>query len=329
MKETITGVVSWIKKWYNYSYVKDTITFTFFLFVSICFWFLYNLNDDFEVKVYVPVTLTDVPDDVLITTPLPPHVLATISGKGTALLRYQTDNTPPINIDFALYDKGTPTGHSRIPMTDVRMLLEKQLASGVRLGEVIADTMEFYYNRGISRRLPVRNQGHISTTAHNYIRSMRFKPDSIEVFASQDVLDTMRYAYTQQFSYTDLNRSETFNVGFMQQKGVYYKPNQVQLLLDIDFYTEKSIRVPVREVNFPAGLALRTFPNEVLVTFRIGASKYNSVTPQDFLILVSYEELLQNDHPKIRLHLKTSPEGISNVRIHPQEVDYLIERLEN
>lgn len=277
----------------------------------------------------MPLTLTDVPEDVLITTPLPPHVMATISGRGTALLLYQTDNIPPVKIDFTLYDKGTASGHSRVPMTDVRMLLEKQLTSGARLGEVIADTLEFYYNRGVSKRLPVRNRGHISTSAHNYIRSMRFKPDTVEVFAPRDVLDTMQYAYTQQYSFSEVNRSDTYKVEFMSQKGVYYKPDHVQLLLDVDFYTEKSIRVPVREVNFPAGLALRTFPSDVLVTFRIGASKYNSVTPQDFLILITYEELIKNDDQKIRLRLKTIPEGISNIRIHPQEVDYLIERMDN
>ena len=37
--------------------------------------------------------------------------------------------------------------------------------------------------------------------------------------------------------------------------------------------------------------------------------------------------LLRNPGPKYRLHLKSLPPGVSNVRISPQEVDYLIENV--
>ena len=35
-----------------------------------------------------------------------------------------------------------------------------------------------------------------------------------------------------------------------------------------------------------------------------------------------------NASDKYRLHLKSLPEGVSNVRITPAEVDYLIEQIE-
>ena len=46
------------------------------------------------------------------------------------------------------------------------------------------------------------------------------------------------------------------------------------------------------------------------------------------MLAVTYEELLQNEDPKIRLHLKSMPPGVSNVRIDPAEVDYLIEQVQ-
>ena len=50
------------------------------------------------------------------------------------------------------------------------------------------------------------------------------------------------------------------------------------------------------------------------------------MTAEDFVLVVSYEELLQNTSSKIPLHLKSIPEGVSAVRIHPAEVDYLLEQ---
>ena len=47
------------------------------------------------------------------------------------------------------------------------------------------------------------------------------------------------------------------------------------------------------------------------------------------MLAATYEELLQNPSIKYRLHLKSLPEGVSNVRIVPQEVDYLIEQTDS
>lgn len=73
---------------------------------------------------------------------------------------------------------------------------------------------------------------------------------------------------------------------------------------------------------------MRTFPSKVKVTFRVGMSRFKEITADDFVLAVTYEELMKNRSPKIQLHLKSMPSGVSNVRIDPSEVDYLIEQVQ-
>ena len=95
----------------------------------------------------------------------------------------------------------------------------------------------------------------------------------------------------------------------------------------VDFYTEKTVEVPIIGLNFPADKALRTFPASASITFRIGSAQFTQVTAESFVLGATYEELLNNVPEKYRLHLRSVPPGVSNVRIKPQEVDYLIENV--
>ena len=85
--------------------------------------------------------------------------------------------------------------------------------------------------------------------------------------------------------------------------------------------------MPVRPVNFPASKQLRTFPATVKVTFQVGMGLYRKITSENFVLVVNYEDLLKNKSTYCHLSLKTIPEGVSHVRISPQDVEYVIEEI--
>ena len=305
---------------------RDARAFLFFFLLSGIFWVLQNLNETYEVDMQFPITLKGVPDDVVITTDLPPYANVSLSDRGTVLVGYMGGSLPPITVDFNLYDNGMETGRGLVSMSDLRALVERQLSSTTRVVAIESDTLEFFFNRGICRKLPVRMVGNIKTHPHNYLRSAAFHPDSVLVYAPKLVLDTMTCAYTEPVTLSNLTGSITQPVSMRHGKGVRCVPDYVDVFADVDYYTEKSVEVPIVGLNFPADKSLRTFPGSVRVTFRIGASHYNDVTAKDFVLLITYDELLQNDKSKFHLTLKSCPEGVDGVRITPSEVDYLIEQ---
>ena len=104
-----------------------------------------------------------------------------------------------------------------------------------------------------------------------------------------------------------------------------FVPDRVSLSYCVDRLVEKTVSVPVQQVNFPASKQLRTFPASVSVSFQVGMALYRKITSENFVIVVNYEELLQNKGNKCHLSLKTLPPGVSYVRITPQDVEYVIE----
>ena len=85
------------------------------------------------------------------------------------------------------------------------------------------------------------------------------------------------------------------------------------------------MKVPVIGLNFPANISLKTFPSEVTVKYRVGAAYARNITSSSFVLATTYEELMHNPTQKLRLQLRSTPQGVSNVRIYPPEVEYLIE----
>ena len=47
--------------------------------------------------------------------------------------------------------------------------------------------------------------------------------------------------------------------------------------------------------------------------------------PENFVLATTYEDLINNPSQKLRLKLKSIPLGVTNVRLYPQEVEYLLE----
>jgi hypothetical protein len=240
--------------------------------------------------------------------------------------RYSVQNA--LEVDFEKYDAGLSNARVQVPITDVQRMIHSQLGVTSHVIAVRPDTLEYYYNRGIARRLPVKVCGSISASPQNYIQSMNISEDSVLVYAPNNVLDTMQYAYTQAVNLLGLKENVTQNVSFRRMKGVEYVPSMVEMTTFVGYYAEKTVEVPIIGLNFPGDKELRTFPSRAKVTFRVESGQYQRITSDNFVLAITYEELLQNPSDKYRLHLKSLPEGVTNARISPQEVDYLIEKSE-
>lgn len=326
MNARISRIIRKIRLALLSSKARETLVFLFFLAVSYGFWLLQTLNESFDVRLRVPLQLSGVPENVVITTPLPGQITVSVHDKGTSLMRFlRRKELRPVELDFANYDDGASSARVQISIQEIQRALQNQLDATTHIQSIHPDTIEYYYNRGLAYRLPVKISGEVTTTPQNYLVGMRPEPDTITVYAPPQVLDTMQAAYVN-VSLSQLTANTTVRVAPRPMKGVRYEPGNIRVTALVDYYTEKTVEVPIIGLNFPGDKVLRTFPGKARVTFRVGSSQFGQYTADNFVLAATYEELLQNVSPKYRLHLKSLPEGVSNVRIVPQEIDYLIEQ---
>ena len=306
---------------------REFFIFLFFFLVAGGFWLLQTLNNDYETEFSVPVRLRNVPDNVVITSEPPSKLQVRVKDKGTVLLNYMLGKSfYPVTIDFEEY--GRDNGNSvRIYASRFAKEITSQLKASTQLLSIKPDTLEYIYSTGVSKRVPVRLQGAIRAERQYYFPDTIFEPDSVLMYAPQEILDTIEVAYTQHVTLENVSDTVTRQLSLQARKGVKFVPSVTRMTLPVDIYTEKTVEVPLRGVNFPADKVLRAFPSKVEITFQVGVSRFREITAEDFHLYVTYEELLHLGSGKYTVVLRNVPEGVSHVRFNPAQVDFLIEQV--
>lgn len=305
---------------------REFFTFLFFLIIAALFWLEQTLDREYEIEVKVPLKLKNIPENIVITSDFPSDLVVTLRDKGNTLLNYQlTKRFYPINIDFS--EHLNRRHHVSLLSNAYSKAITAQLANSTSVSAIKPDTIDYYYSEGKSKKVPVRLHGRVTPGQQYYISDTIFNPAEVTVYAPQGVLDTITVAYTKSFEATQIEDTLRRQVELESGRGVKFVPDVVELALPVDIYTEKSVEVPIEGVNFPAGKTLRAFPSKVKVTFHVGLSKYLDIKPEDFHVLVSYEELSKLDGEKYQVKLKKQPNGVSQVRVYPAQIDFLIENV--
>ena len=283
------------------------------------------LNETYEREVSVPAYLVNVPKNVVITSDMEDTVRVTVRDKGFALLAYiYGEGVRPININFQSFVT-RQSGYGVVPSQELMKMVNQRFSGASKVVQVKPDRLDFYYNYGQSRQVPVKMAGVVVPGKSFYLARTRFWPETVTVYGSKQTLDSLRYVKTVPINITNFNDTVVKTVALEKIKGVKIVPNIVRIGLYPDILTEETIEVPVTAVNMPEGKVLRSFPQRVTVNFIVGASMFRSISSDQFAVVVDYNELIEHPSDKCNIHLRQCPQGVRNARLQMTQVDYLIE----
>ncbi len=326
MENRLTKIYRVVRNFLFSSVNKEFLIFLFFLFLSGTFWLVMTLNETFEQEISVPVRLVNVPKNVVMTSDIEDTVRVTVRDKGFALATYiYGDRIVPVNINYSTY-ANRQTGYGIVPTADLLKMASQKFTGASKVLQVKPDHLDFYFNYGVSKQLPVRMSGNVVPGRSYYLARTKFWPDVVTVYASKRILDSLRYVKTVPINIVNFGDTVIRTVALERIKGVKVVPKEVRIGLYPDILTEESIDVTVKAINMPEGKMLRTFPSRVKVNFTVGASMFRNVSAEQFTVVVDYNEIMQHPSDKCNLYLKSSPHGVRNARLQISQVDYLIEQ---
>ena len=301
---------------------KEFLIFLFFLALSGAFWLLMTLNETMEREFKIPMRLTGVPRNAVITGELPDTVRVTVRDKGFTLVTY---DFRPLVFRFSNY-ADEDEGKGVIPLTDVQKQVLSQMYGSSKLLQVKPGAFDFYFTYGTSKKVPVVFRGKITTSESYYLAHTEFYPSIVTVYANKQQLDKLQTVEIEPFNYRNLQDTIRQAVKIRKIRGVKIVPSTVRLSVYPDVLTEEAIEVPITAINMPPGMVLRTFPSKVTVRFTIGASLFRTIKPNLFKVVVDYEELAANPSDKCTLQLRSVPRSVSKASLEIDRVDYLLEQ---
>lgn len=303
---------------------KQFFVFLFFLLLSAIFWLMLTLNETYEKEVKVPVHIINVPKNVVLTSPTTDTIRLTVRDKGWVILSYlYGEKRPTMAFNFKNYDRGN--GGGVISTSDIKRHADQLLETSSKVTALKPEKLEFFYNNGERKRVPVRWTGRVIPEQLYFISQVEYNPDSVDVYASREKLDSIRVVYTEPLNQVGFRDTITINCKLSHPTGVKVVPEHIDITYYTDVLTEESINVPVECINLPEGKVLRTFPAKVKVNFVAGVEQIKNLKQEDFTVIADYLEIEQKPSDKCNVYLRTVPQGISRATLSTKQVDYLIE----
>ena len=297
----------------------------FFLVLSGIFWLMMQLNETKEKEVHIAVRYVNVRKNAVLTSGETDTLRVTVNDKGFNIISYLYGQTHrPLAIDFARY--ANDDGSGIVGSSDIKKMVAEELPASSKVISIKPDKLQFYYNNGESKRVPVLFKGMVNPQALYFISEREIMPDSVTIYASREKLDSIAAVYTEEHTYNNVHDTLLVTTQLADIQGVKAVPDRVTVRFVTDVLAELRLEdIPIEGINMPEGRVLRTFPARVAIRFVTGMKKYHSLSAKDFRIVADYNEFSQNPSTKCNIYLEEAPDGISNPRLDVTQVDYLIE----
>ena len=229
MENRLTQILRVVRNFLFSSVNKEFLIFLFFLFLSSVFWLMMTLNETYEKEISVPVRLVGVPKNAVLTTEMEDTVRVTVRDKGFALASYiYGEGVKPVSVNFQTY-ANRQTGQGMVPAADLMKMVTQRFSMS-KVVQVKPDKLDFYFNFGLSRRLPVRMAGYVVPGKSYYLARTQFWPDQVTVYANKRTLDSLRFVKTVPINITNFGDTVIRTVELEKIKGVKIVPILLRLL---------------------------------------------------------------------------------------------------
>lgn len=303
---------------------REIMVFLLFLIVAVAFWLSQTFKDHTTVNLEYELIIVNVPKNLIFTSEVPSTIAVAVSGRGFTILQYVMNKQHKVlNVDYNDLPKmgGTLTIDNYV----WKKALTKELPKGVTPQTVNPATVDLYYSMGEHKQIPIVFQGKIRTSDEYMLCGIELQPKYVDIYAPPSIYDTIKVVYTEPYIVNNVEDTLQIHLPLNKIKGVKMIPDTVSVKACVDLFTAKTVKVPIYCENIPHNRILRTFPLMADVTFRVSATMFNNITEDDFVIVVDYNTIKTQDR-KCKLIIRESPKGISNLKVTPELVDYVIEQ---
>lgn len=303
-----------------------------FLFLSGLFWLLNELSRESIADISYPVKYINLPGNKMLANEVPKRLRLKLQAPGYILLRFKlSSGLIPLNLDMESYFlkqlPGMNSSDYYLLTRELRGRFERRLSSNITIIDIQPDSLFFKFDSIINKKIQV-----IPRVKYSMSRQFMLKqefhtiPDSIVVSGPGLILDTLKTVSTVRISYNELNASVEQEVELTPVPRIEFSRETVVLFATVEQFTEANLKVPIKTINVPDSLVLKTFPSQASLSCIAGLSEYDKISSYVFQLEVDYLEIGQTLGGKLKVNITSAPEFVRSVRIHPMYVEFIIEK---
>lgn len=321
----INFLSKYLQKLKSFFFTKDILSFLLFLALSSTFWFVHGLGKERETNVILPVRYVGIPINVAITNSPPTEISINIKDQGLRLFDYSRNRIIPLTIDLSrvFYQKG----EILITPDLLNGRIRRYLKPTTSIVDVHPDSILIQYEKLSVKTVPIKLNSKIELASQYMLsNNILLDPNLVTVFGPRRVIDTLKFVNTDYFELKNLNDTNYSFCKLKPIKLVRFSVKQTKVSIFVEPFTERKVQIPVTSINCPQNTSIRTFPTFVNATYTVGLSQFYTLSPTDIQVYIDYNDLKLSKQSKQTLKVKNNTSHITNIRISPSEVEFILEQ---
>lgn len=290
-----------------------SVIFAFILWGSI------SLSEIYYTNVNVKLTLYNFPQGYTTGSQLPEKIKLRVKGQGWRLVS--------INVGPETEFKASVGGDSGSHNINLYDFLESNrwLLSDVEIINIFPDSLRFFVERIISRKLPViSGLGLEFKPGYGLASDIILRPDTVVVSGPFSLLKTMKEITTVDKSLSLLDSRTKLEVNLPLMNGIEYNANLIEVILDIQRIVDKQFEnITVDVIDMPPRKEVVLLPNKIGFNVRGGIEILGKLKPDQFLAYVRYQSLVQDTTGSVTPILEM-PKNVTLQYVKPDRLRYII-----
>jgi hypothetical protein len=287
------------------------------------FWFFNALNKEYSAMVEYPVEFVMSRDSIVIMDPLPETITIDISGGGWGLFR----NTLWFSVDPIRVQLDNPTDIRFLTRSTMMPLIKEHL-SDVTVNFLYSDTLSIQIEKKISKKVKLLiDSANVNLEEnHRIVSPIRIEPAEIAIIGPETIINSLQDAYYIPISRKEIddNFQQRMTIPLPFEDIMVADPSQVEASFEVDRFDQKSIIIPIEQLNFPADSTYALSDTTVTINYIIQRSKDRKYIFSDFGVSLDYNMLDRSDS-SIQPLIIYYPEEIDDLTMIPPKVQLLSE----
>lgn len=327
MKEKINKISAFIK----IDKLKDdkqVVVFLVCLFIATALWFLNALSKDYSTTISYPVKYVGAPPNQFLANEPPTKLELKVDAHGFTLLRHKLNlSFSPIvlNLSNITRDVEPIGGFYTISTNSLLRRISSQVSNEITISEVQPEIIRIFLDSLKTKSVPVKADIELDFKPQfNLKNPVSVVPENIRITGPATIIDTLNFLKTEYKLYDKLDGAIERSVSVEHPENVTLSPEKVVVKIDVEKFTEKELKVPVRIKNKPENVNVKLFPSEIKLSFLVGLSDFEDITAADFNVAVDYNSITPESR-NMEVSIESKPSFIQLLRFAPETVEYLIE----
>lgn len=307
---------------------KQLLIFLICLAIATVLWFLNALGKYYSTTVSYPVKYVNLPKSRFISNKLPDRLDFHVEAYGFTLLRHKLSlSFSPILLNVTEITKNIVSGNGIYNVYTSGLIkdISSQVSNEISIKAVLPEVLSIHLDSLRTKPVPVKPNVIINfVSQYNVKDSVNTLPDRVFITGPASLIDTIKFIRTENRLFDKVDTDIEKVIPLEHPENTTVKPEKVTLQIQVEKYTEKELKIPVKVIDTIPGAEVKLFPSEVRVNFLVGLSNFEKISPADFMACVNPENITP-DKSSLDVIIAKSPPNVQITRIYPQAVEFLTE----